>query len=68
MNEYIRGLMDDGYIGDKGQPMKCINCGSKNLEVFDEYYEEYYKVEYSVRCKEYKHMTGTWSYGNWDIG
>jgi len=65
--EYIDHLEKEGYINEKGQPLKCLHCDSKNLEDYGHIYENLGCVEYQVRCKDCKKHVNTWSYGNWEL-
>lgn len=64
--QYVRKLVTDGYINEKGAPLKCLFCDSKELE--DNYtYENHSAVENTVICKICKKPTGQWSYGSWEL-
>lgn len=58
-----------GYVDNCGEPLKCYNCNSKNVEDYDLYHLDGYGstlIEYSVKCKECGRYLGTWSCGSWN--
>lgn len=63
---YLHRMETEGYIGDKGQPLKCLYCDSKELDERNTYYENHYIVEYQVYCKKCDKTVGQWSYGRWE--
>jgi hypothetical protein len=64
MEQYITQMIEDGYITEKGEPLKCVHCGSKDLESHH-FYENHYVAEIDVICKICDKNTGHWSYGSW---
>lgn len=46
-------------------PIEC-DCGCKETEYYDEYYEEYGRCEYKTRCANCGRYLGIYSYGHWD--
>lgn len=67
MEEYYQILLKAKYINENSEPIKCIHCGSTDLEDCEFYKEDYYVVEYTKKCKHCKEILGHWAYGSWDI-
>lgn len=65
--EYMKQLVDDGYINIDGKPLKCIDCESIDLHF--NYYNHIQgnPCECEVICNTCNHVTGIWSYGTWEI-
>ena len=54
---------DDYY--KENLPIEC-DCGCKETEDYDEYYEEYGRCEYKTKCANCGRYLGIYSYGYWD--
>ena len=67
MQEYIRQLERDGYINERGKPLKCLYCNSITLIDVNVMKSNYGIEEYEVQCNCCKKITGRWGYGNWTI-
>lgn len=65
--ETAKYLIEEGYIREDLTPIKCVDCGSTELEDFGHMYEDCYLVEYSVHCVRCGKIQGTWSYGGWSL-
>lgn len=65
--DYCRNLVKDGYTNEEGKPLKCISCESTKLDDGECVIEEHAIVEYIVRCKSCKNVTGHWAYGTWEV-
>lgn len=66
IEEYINQQIADGYITNKGVPIKCQYCDSTALRE-DSYHEEHVVVEKLVTCIDCSAEVGLWSYGTWTI-
>lgn len=66
--DYIKDLIREGYINERGKPLKCHKDECNSLTQVDEVYDsEGRLIEYSLRCDYCWDIAGTWSYGNWDM-
>lgn len=67
MEDYLKNMIQMGYIHSNGAPIKCIQCDSENL--VDKIIEksEHGIMEFAVNCKDCNQENGRWSYGNWLI-
>jgi len=66
--ERINNLIEEGFIDEKGKPLKCQNCEGEDLEEYGHCYEDnHFLVEYQVSCKKCYHNTGLWAYGHWEV-
>ena len=46
-------------------PLDC-DCGCKETEMTDIYYQDHYMCEYQLRCKQCGKRLGIWAYGTWN--
>lgn len=67
MHKYFLNLEKNGYITEKGSPLKCIYCDSKDLIDINVMKANYGMEEYEVQCNSCKKITGRWAYGNWTL-
>jgi hypothetical protein len=68
LEKYIQIMIEDGYWAKEDlQPIKCVDCESKDLEDFDYDYISHMVCEYSRRCKDCNKVLGHWAYGNWQL-
>jgi len=65
--ETMKKAVQDGYITEKGYPLKCYNCDSKDLK-FTQNYEDYIMEEESVKCNNCNSDVGLWSMIVWTMG
>jgi hypothetical protein len=63
---YLESLVKDGFIAEKGHPLKCRFCDSKSFKEHDEYYDEHGK-EYQVSCNDCGEKLSIWAYGCWNL-
>ena len=56
-----------GYIDIDGTPLKCFECGSKELEDLNYDYIEHTICEYDCKCKNCGQQLGHWAYGYWSM-
>ena len=47
-------------------PLEC-DCGCRETEDYDEYYEEYGRCEYKTKCSACGKYLGSYSYGYWSV-
>lgn len=59
--------IEQGFINEDLEPVKCRICGSKKMVDYDHYREGHGVIEYSVKCGECNAVLGHWAYGNWSI-
>ncbi len=64
--EYYKRMVDEGFIDEKGCPLKCQRCGNKEFTTIH-FFEECGVVEMEVFCTECTIQVGYWSYGSWQI-
>ena len=57
---------EDYYLSQEDLPLIC-NCGCKETEDYDEYYEEYGRCEYKTKCKSCGKFLGIYAYGYWSL-
>lgn len=67
IQEYVRKLEKEGYIGMRGNPLMCMYCNSPDLVDVNMIKTDYGIKEYEVQCNYCKKITGRWAYGNWAI-
>ena len=60
-------MIQDGYIGNDGYPLKCVFCDSTDLNHERLYENNQYVVEIDVTCNNCKKGTGNWAYGYWRL-
>lgn len=65
--EYMEQLEKDGYITDKGTPLKCLQCDHTDFTMVDDYYCPYGLEEYSLKCDNCGSIVGHWAYGYWQV-
>lgn len=65
--ERVINLIAEGYIDEKGQPLKCQHCEGEDLEEYGHQTMVDELVEYQVNCKKCNRNTGYWSYGHWEV-
>lgn len=66
-DKYIKMMIDEGYIDNNLEPIKCPYCDENDLEDRNKYYEGGYLVECQVYCKNCGKKVGHYAYGNWDL-
>lgn len=65
--EYVKDMVDNGFMSEDGEPLKCFKCESTELEDANIDRIEYGILEYDMRCKGCKTIVGHWAYGNWTL-
>lgn len=66
IGDYINKITEEGYIGTKGEPLKCYSCGGNNFHKESVCYDNMMLCEYDMICS-CGTIVGHWAYGNWDI-
>ena len=64
MQEYLKKMVDEGYINEDGSPIKCV-CGETEFEMTDKYYSHFGIEEYQLKCPSCGAKVGHWAFGNW---
>lgn len=67
MHEYMQQQVNDGYINEKGAPLKCQFCESTRLSDHNRSVSDYGVLEYEVFCDSCDKKVGHWAYGNWTV-
>lgn len=68
VEDYMKRQIEDGYITENGQPIKC-ECGCTEFKQVDQHYGEGHIEEYSLECtnQECLKTVGCWSFGHWQV-
>jgi len=66
IGDYINRMIEEGYIGEKGQPLKCFKCGGEDFEETNHCMGNYSIDEYDMVCS-CGTIVGHWAYGYWDV-
>lgn len=66
-NTLKKKYIDDGYYLEDGEPIKCYNCESEELEEIEECYDYSLLLEYGVKCSKCNKELGYFAYGNWTM-
>ncbi|TVY09824.1 hypothetical protein [Paenibacillus cremeus] len=67
-DEYVKEMIDKGYIAKDGKPLKCYHCESTNFDEKEYYLDgRFIVIEKVVTCKDCNIKVGQWSYGTWEI-
>ncbi len=64
--DYFKRKVNEEYINNEGQPLKC-ECGCTEFKQVSQYYGEGFIEEYSLECtnQDCLNIVGTWSFGHW---
>jgi hypothetical protein len=65
---YVKKLIEEGYIAEDFEPLKCHRCESKDLKVVDKTVDETgFPMEYRISCGQCNTCLGYWTYGHWQF-
>lgn len=65
-SEYIKDLIDNGYILNDGTPLKCIHCESNDIKFDHKSHIQGVVTEIEVTCNSCKNNTGNYYCGIWE--
>lgn len=66
LHEFIKQQQKDGYIDEKGKPLKC-ECGCTDFTDINEHFCQFGREEYQVQCNNCKEIVGHWAFGYWQV-
>lgn len=70
--QWVRNMIRDGFIDGKTlAPIKCFECGSRNIyesnhDIGGYNIPEHCLTEFDMRCADCGALVAHWAYGGWD--